>query len=174
MGTHLDNNRDALRKGRNLNKGLSLFYGVQTIKKKNGVFYVVDLTVGDKTEFIGQFKEEIEAARVFDAVNLYRNGSNAKVNFSDSIALSPSQIKGNLYAEKKQKCTSKYVGVYFDDSKNKGVWVSQISIQNKTKFIGHHKSEIEAAMARDNYVKEHSLPHRLNFKDRQAMEAVHP
>ena len=44
--------------------------------------------------------------------------------------------------------TSKYTGVSWCNTRNK--WISQISINNKTKFLGYFTAEIEASIAYQN------------------------
>jgi len=56
--------------------------------------------------------------------------------------------------------TSGYIGITF--IKNKNMWKATISIKNKVKFIGMYKNKIEAAKARDTYIVENNLPHKLN------------
>jgi hypothetical protein len=43
--------------------------------------------------------------------------------------------------------SSKYIGVSWDKSRNK--WTVSININNKAKFLGRFKYEIEAAKVRD-------------------------
>ncbi len=57
--------------------------------------------------------------------------------------------------------TSGYVGVKYH-SRN-GVWTAYISVNNTRKYIGSFKDKIEAAQARDNYIIENKLPHKLSI-----------
>ena len=43
-----------------------------------------------------------------------------------------------------------------------GVWTAYISINNARKHIGQFDSKEEAVLARDNYIIENSLPHKLS------------
>ena len=45
------------------------------------------------------------------------------------------------------------------------LYTSQVSISNKQLNLGGFDSEIDAAKARDKYVYENNLPHRLNFPE---------
>lgn len=47
--------------------------------------------------------------------------------------------------------TSKLVGVYFEESRNK--WKSQITVKNKLKFLGRFNTEIEASEAYQKELK---------------------
>ena len=60
----------------------------------------------------------------------------------------------------KKTNTSGYTGVY----KNWGRWAASITIKKKTIFLGNFDSKIEAANARDKYIIENNLPHRLNLQ----------
>lgn len=61
--------------------------------------------------------------------------------------------------------TSGYIGV----GKSKQIcrtkpWYARIRENYKRKYIGLFKTPIEAAIARDRYIKNNNLPHTLNFK----------
>ena len=55
---------------------------------------------------------------------------------------------------------SGYVGVGFN--KSKGKWEAYISVNNTRKHIGSFPTIEEAVQARDNYIIEHNLPHKLS------------
>ena len=52
------------------------------------------------------------------------------------------------FHNRKKKCSSRYMGVCFDKSRNK--WISHIQINGKSKFLGRFLTEKEAA---DSYEK---------------------
>lgn len=52
--------------------------------------------------------------------------------------------------------SSQYVGVALN--KQTGKWIATIQVDKKAIKIGTYSTEIEAALARDNYVHEHKLP----------------
>ena len=56
--------------------------------------------------------------------------------------------------------TSGYVGIYWDISKNK--WTAKVRSNNKLINIGRFKTIEEAVQARDNYIIENKLPHKLS------------
>ena len=59
--------------------------------------------------------------------------------------------------------TSKYVGVSFVPRSSKhNPWVASIKVQGKNIYIGAYATELEASIARDDYVKANNLPHTLN------------
>ena len=45
-----------------------------------------------------------------------------------------------------------------------GVWTAYISVNNTRKHIGSYKTKEEAVQARDNYVIENNLPHKLSIE----------
>ena len=57
--------------------------------------------------------------------------------------------------------TSGFVGVGYHS--RDGVWTAYISINNARKRIGSFKDKIEAILARDNYIIENKLPHKLSI-----------
>ena len=61
----------------------------------------------------------------------------------------------------KKNNTSGYVGVSYYD--RDGKWEAYISINNARKRIGLFKDKIEAVLARDNYIIENKLPHKLSI-----------
>lgn len=64
---------------------------------------------------------------------------------------------------KKSRGTSKYLGVSYDNNRNK--WVSQININGKTKGLGRFINEIDAAKKYDEHAKIYHLDFaNLNFK----------
>lgn len=56
--------------------------------------------------------------------------------------------------------TSGYVGVSW--GKVKGRWVSRVQISGKDKWIGSFKTIEEAVQARDHYIIDNNLPHKLS------------
>lgn len=56
--------------------------------------------------------------------------------------------------------TSGYTGVSYHKTKNK--WTANIGINNKLKHLGQFDSIEEAVQARDNYITQNSLPHKLS------------
>ena len=56
--------------------------------------------------------------------------------------------------------TSGYVGVTWD--KSRGKWSARVQIFKRGKHIGYYLSKEEAVQARDNYIIENKLPHKLS------------
>ncbi len=58
--------------------------------------------------------------------------------------------------------TSGFVGVGF--KKSKGKWEASLKLNNIYKYIGSFLTIEEAAQARDNYIIENNLPHKLSME----------
>lgn len=56
--------------------------------------------------------------------------------------------------------TSGFVGVTW--AKNKGKWSARVQIFKRGKHIGYYLSKEEAVQARDSYIIENNLPHKLS------------
>ena len=56
--------------------------------------------------------------------------------------------------------TSGFVGVCWNNKNNN--WFAQISVNNKPIYIGSFLTKEEAVQARDNYIIENKLPHKLS------------
>jgi hypothetical protein len=59
------------------------------------------------------------------------------------------------HKNKSENCLSRFKGVTFDKCKNR--WRSQCRIDGRPKFIGSFKTEIEAAEAYNDFIKENNL-----------------
>ena len=66
----------------------------------------------------------------------------------------------NINQRIKKNNTSGYVGVGFN--KSKGRWEASLKLNNIYKYIGSFLTIEEAAQARDNYIIENNLPHKLS------------
>lgn len=59
--------------------------------------------------------------------------------------------------------SSKYSGVHHVPTNTNNPWTASIKQGGKTKVIGSYPTEIDAAKARDDYVKANGLPNTINF-----------
>jgi len=60
--------------------------------------------------------------------------------------------------------SSQYRNVYYSKADDR--WCASIVIPHKQlKYIGGYHTELEAALAVDEYIRKHNLPHHLNFKE---------
>lgn len=60
---------------------------------------------------------------------------------------------------KRQNKSSQYIGV----TRKRDRWEASIKHDHKSIYIGFYNTELDAAQARDQYVKDNNLPHKLNF-----------
>ena len=70
------------------------------------------------------------------------------------------KVTQNTNQRKRSTNTSGFVGVYWDISKNK--WTAKIGSNTKLINIGSFKIIEEAVQARDNYILQNNLPHKLS------------
>ena len=66
----------------------------------------------------------------------------------------------NINQRMRRTNTSGYVGINWVESKLK--WVSRINVEKKRIWLGEYKTIEEAVQARDNYIIENNLPHKLS------------
>ena len=57
--------------------------------------------------------------------------------------------------------TSGFVGVYYHSRDL--VFIAYLNINKNTKYLGEYPTAVEAAIARNNYIIENGLPHKLNI-----------
>lgn len=57
--------------------------------------------------------------------------------------------------------SSRFVGVTYDKARNR--WRAQIQVEGTVRNLGRYATEMEAAAARDAYVREHNTGHSLNL-----------
>lgn len=70
---------------------------------------------------------------------------------------------GNTANRNKLVAKNHYIGVTYSNNNGKYCWVVQINYKNKRIFYKGFLSELEAAKARDAFIIQNSLPHKLNF-----------
>ena len=104
-------------------------------------------------------KETIEKLRILSTGRKYPNKKKATEETNAKIAKSLTGRKNNVPR------TSIYYGVSIRRYKSSHSWQAVIKINKKQKYIGTFKTEIEAAKAYDNFVKE-NIPYKvpLNFE----------
>ena len=91
-------------------------------------------------------------------VNLNRINTNG--NYSPENCRWATKTEQNINQRMKRSNTSGYVGVCFDKWHDR--WVSQISFNCKNVRLGRFLTKEEAVEARDNYIIENNLPHKLS------------
>jgi hypothetical protein len=102
---------------------------------------------------LGYFNNEVDAAEAYDFAAIELFGEYAYLNF-------PDKNYNNFKLNKRDRKTSRFVGVSV--LKNGKYRASVFGDSNKTVHIGYFNSEIDAAMAYNNYVIEHNLNRKTN------------
>ena len=66
----------------------------------------------------------------------------------------------NINQRKRKDNTSGYVGICWNNKNNN--WIASITVKSKQRNIGSFHTKEEAVLARDNYIIENKLPHKLS------------
>lgn len=119
----------------------SIYKGVHFSKKRNK--FISQISENNKTIRLGEYNDEIYAAKIYDCFARYLHGDFAVLNFPDEKLY----IDCEKYIKEKnnRKYHSKYIGVSFDKSRN--YWFSFIMIKQKFKYLGRYNNEEDAAIA---------------------------
>ena len=81
----------------------------------------------------------------------------------DTCRFVHSHVNAASARKKSGNNTSKYLGVYWQSRERDQAWVTRLMHKGEMRNIGHFNNELEAAKARDKYIRDNNLPHRLNF-----------
>jgi len=165
-GNGLDNRRINLRfVNKSQNRQNEHYRKSKKYNLPQGVFYNHKQTINPYYAMIGfhgtqirlgAFNKVTDAARAYDFAAKIYYGSNAKLNYPhfDYSYYLPQPIK-------KQK-SSCFIGVYYHKPRNR--YGSCIRYHHQAKHIGYFKTEIAAAKAYDQFVRDHKLNRSLNFE----------
>jgi group I intron endonuclease len=169
--------------GRKEKKSSSIYYGV-TFDKFTGK-WMVGFTNRRKRIYLGRFENEIGAAIAYDeyveqseyngihplnfkekdireAIKNILNEEKIKYHKEHKERKKHKGIIPNKETKKRKNSSSKYLGVFFDKSKNK--WGAALCYKKEKISIGCFVDEIDAAKAYDKYVIENNIDRELNFK----------
>jgi AP2-like factor (euAP2 lineage) len=99
-----------------------------------------------RSGYIGSYASEEDAARAYDIAAVQARGSDAKRNFPGEAI---SELPVTVGAEKKQRSSSRYIGVTWD--KSNSAWRGQLwdPQTKRQKHVGYFASEEDAARAYD-------------------------
>lgn len=125
------------------------YIGVTKVKTK----YIAQVVVNNKTLRLGYFETAEEAAAQYNEYVILFN-LNKKIN--ENIKRTP------LVPMNKPISKTGYFGVSFDSHQVNKQYKARITINSKTKLIGHFETAEEAALAYNNFVTARNLPNKLN------------
>ena len=97
-----------------------------------------------------------------------------KNGYKDGLSIERENNNGNygplncIFATMQvQNCNKRYFNSGYIGVSNQGNrYIASLSIDNKKLYIGSYKTELEAALARDNYILVNKLNNKLNFGDK--------
>jgi len=115
------------------------------IKHRN-TFYATRQIRNNKNQTTIRIHWDIMGDKFIDHID--RNGLN---NQKSNLRICTNQ-QNQMNRKPNKNCTSKYKGVYIN--KLKTMWIAVISLNNKHKYLGSFKLEIDAAKAYDNKAEE--------------------
>lgn len=107
-----------------------------------------------------QVRDQIILSKEVYIDHINRNTSD---NSFENLRLSDCIKNAQNISKRTTPTTSKFKGVHFILSgSNKGKWRSKCYHDGSSKFLGHYRNEIDAAIAYDNYIIENNLLHTTN------------
>ena len=150
----LNNTRENLRfvtRSQNIankpSKGnVSGFKGVRPVKGSPHLF-CLEIRCNEEKVRMSGFKSAEDAARAYDGLALHFFGEFARLNFSDSVALTPEEAKAKYPARRK---SSQYRGVSFNAKTQR--WKATMGKEYGRKFLGYFDTEEEAARVYDAFL----------------------
>lgn len=166
-GIRHDNRRENLRvvtinqnnqnKHVSKNKKSSTYKGVYfNGQKKKFVVYVI---INSKNHYLGEFEEEIEAAKRYDHFIIYKNLDHMKLNFPENLK----NYKEEKYIENKKEKVTEYNGVHKYQKRYKARYYTK----GKEIIILISGDSLECAEAYDKYIVENNVPgKKLNFPEK--------
>lgn len=161
--THAQNNANKIKYRRNCT---SKYKGVS----QKGSRWVVRMMIDNKTKCVGTFDSELDAAIAYDLFAAKHFGQFAVFNFTNTSQFNRDRVITLLENPKKNnKSPSKYRCV----SKDKTRWYFCVRNNGKTVRFYGFRTDLEAAIARDVYIKEYGLNcvlslETINIYDRKA------
>ena len=105
------------------------------------------------TNFITWCESTYIKGMTMDRINNDKGYSPENCRWADKVTQNTNQRKSSAN-------TSGFVGVYWDISKNK--WTAKVRSNNKLINVGTFLTIEEAVQARNNYIIENKLPHKLS------------
>jgi len=186
----LDNRRENLRictaqdNTRNRpksNNSLAPFIGVQQTSnftgKRGGKQFCARVHFRGRNRYLGSYTTAKEAALVRDDFCRKHFGKFFEPNFpklDERPPVAPKIIRQqvpslprNRYAWKQR--LGRFVGVH---RRTPHTWRWALEIRGRRIRVGRFSTAVEAAISRDEYIKENGLPHELNFEEERSESAI--
>ena len=147
----------------------SSFLGVHFERKSNR--FKANVTIKGKSVHAGTFTNEVEAAVRRDA-KVRELGLGHPYNFaSEKEATEALQAIGvDVRPYKPRTASSAFIGVHWNTNERR--WRASVKFQGKSVDVGYFNNEMEAAVHRDNKVRELGWPLQFNFSTKVEANAV--
>jgi len=145
----------------------SRFHGVslhKTDKKtaNRNDHYVSRITYNNERIQIGFFPTELEAAYHYNLKAIELLGDNAKLNkFTEEEEKRAKHLA--TYFPHRENAETLYTSVRLDS----GSWYCQFTHEGTYHYVGRFKSDVEAAVGYNYYVRKHELDRKLNFVEQE-------
>lgn len=141
----------------------SKYNGVSYDANRN--YYVVSIKMNGKTYHLGNHKDDIECARIYNQQALYfNNHNNTKYILNDIPGYIT--VEKNIYEDiqnsKQNNKSSKYYGVNFNKQSNK--YRACLVFQKKQLHLGFYLDEREAARQYNRKAEELNQQHKTTYK----------
>lgn len=154
----LNNRRENLRfvtrsqniTNKNSAGNISGFKGVRPVKGSPHLF-CMQIQHPEGRVRISGFPTAEDAARAYDGLALHFFGDFARINFADSVKMTPEEVAQRWPARRQ---SSQFRGVSFNKATKKWKATARISMsgEKKYKFLGYFATEEAAAKAHDAYL----------------------
>jgi len=150
----------------------SQFVGVHRSGKKRKPWTSACYWQG-KQYHLGYFMTEEEAARVYDKFVREKNLAR-RINFPESAEKVQPSPQAKVPSRNTRKTASKYIGVHQSASNPLRPWRASCMSKRRHYHLGVYATEKEAALAYDNFVREHGLEREINFPELAPVRAEPP
>ena len=160
LATVAENSRNGVKQRNNT----SGYKGVSYHKRDK--VYFAQIRLFCNSIFIGQSKDPIECAKMYDIIAIKLHGEFAYTNFpKENYSIKEiDNLYDRVFGKVSANNTSGYRGVCFDKSKNK--WVSYIFYNKRLHRLGNFDEPKQAALAYDaEAIKIRGINAELNFPE---------
>jgi prophage antirepressor-like protein len=141
----------------------SLFNGVSFDKRRN--HYIVSIKNKTKTYYLGNNKDEVECAKLYNQQALYFNntyGTDYVLNEIPNFITVPKNITGEIKTKKQSQKSSQYYGVTLSKQNNK--YKALLVFNKKQLHLGYFTNQMEAAEAYNKKALELNEKYNCGYK----------